>query len=80
MSIMKNGIPHFSLVEEPVGILNIRKNTPHKFRKRSEKYSRKLGKILPKKTDPGGKITFSNYGGGDDDPAGAVSTHLWLGK
>ena len=35
----------------------IRKNAPEN----QEKYSRKLGKILPKNQDPGVKITFSNY-------------------
>ena len=38
----------------------IRKNTPDKFRRRknSEKYSGKIGKILPKSPVPAGKITF----------------------
>ena len=39
--------PHFILVEES---------------ENSEKCSDKLGKILPQKPVPGGKITFSNYG------------------
>ena len=39
----------------------IRKNTPENP-ENPEKYSRKSGKILPKKQDPVHKITFSDYG------------------
>ena len=48
---------HFTslqLVKESGKILNSGKNTPHKFRT-------KLGKIVPKKTESQGKVTFSNY-------------------
>ena len=41
---------------------NPEKNTLDKSGKKSGKYSGKLGKILPKKTVSGGKISFSNYG------------------
>ena len=38
--------------------LRIRKNTPHKFRKKLGKILQKTGKNIPKKKVPGGKISF----------------------
>ena len=48
---LKKG-PHFNLVEE----------SGRTIQTNPEKYSGKLGKILPENSDPGGKIIFSNYG------------------
>ena len=60
-------------MQNPEKYSKSRKNTPEIQKKNTlcrqiqkkkvkRKYSGKLGKILPKKTVPGGKITFSNYG------------------